>query len=71
MTECPFQATVKKLQQDVEWTVTCDRLEHNPDGTQKRKRGRPKGSKDKQARKKRQKRTEANAPQAGFSAGAV
>ncbi|KAN0073978.1 hypothetical protein V8E54_007915 [Elaphomyces granulatus] len=41
------------------------------DGIQKRKRGRPKGSKDKQARKKRQKRTEANAPQAGFSAGAV
>ena len=33
-----------------------------PDGTQKRKRGRPKGSKDKQARKKRQKRTEANVP---------
>ena len=29
MTECPFQATVKKLQQDVEWTVTCDRPEHN------------------------------------------
>src|SRR5467141_167601 len=25
----PFQATVKKLQQDVEWTVTCDRPEHN------------------------------------------
>jgi hypothetical protein len=29
MTECPFQATVKKLQDDVEWTVTCDRPEHN------------------------------------------
>jgi hypothetical protein len=29
MTECPFQATVKKLQQDDEWTVTCDRPEHN------------------------------------------
>jgi hypothetical protein len=42
-----------------------------PDGTQKRKRGRPKGSKDKQARKKRQKRTEANVAQAGGSAGAV
>ncbi|KAN0070128.1 hypothetical protein V8E54_011709 [Elaphomyces granulatus] len=112
-TEAP---TVKKLQQDVEWTVTCDRPEHNhepsdtpatheslqsmsgtgthpgtstvaqatsqfeddtplapaqPDGTQKRKRGRPKDSKDKQARKKRQKHTEANTPQAGFSAGAV
>jgi hypothetical protein len=41
------------------------------DGTQKRKRGRPKGSKDKQARKRRQKRTEANVPQAGVSADAV
>ena len=39
-----------------------------PDSTQKRKRGRPKGSKDKQPRKKRQKHTEANA---GGSAGAV
>ena len=42
-----------------------------PDGTQKRKRGRPKGSKDKQERKKRQNRTEANVAQAGCSAGAV
>jgi hypothetical protein len=42
-----------------------------PDSTQKRKRGWPKGSKDKQPCKKRQKHTEANVAQAGGSAGAV
>jgi len=43
-----------------------------PAQPQKRKRGRPNaGSKDKQARKKRQKRSEANVTRAGGTVGAV